>query len=156
VIVISSEEQVIESVLRNYKNIATVGFSKDPSKPSHQVPKFLMSKGYNVIPVNPTVDEILGKKSYKSLLDIPDKIEVVEVFRPSQDVPRIIDEVLERVKRKGDVKVIWLQEGIRNDDAAEKARKAGLIVIQDRCMYKEYMKKIEGNPHPPPVSQVVS
>ncbi|BCU69028.1 hypothetical protein KN1_03250 [Stygiolobus caldivivus] len=113
-----------------------------------------MSKGYNVIPVNPTVSEVLGRKSYKSVLDIPDRIDVVEVFRPSQDVPKIIDEVLQRLKEKGDVKVIWLQEGIRNDEAAEKARKAGLIVIQDRCMYKEYMKKIEGNPHPPPVSQV--
>lgn len=67
---------------------------------------------------------------------------MVEVFRPSSEVPKIVDEVLERVKMKGDVKVIWLQEGIRHDEAAEKARKAGLVVIQDRCMYKEYVKKI--------------
>ncbi|AAY79588.1 CoA-binding protein [Sulfolobus acidocaldarius] len=136
------EEKVIEEVLRKYKNIATIGFSKDPSKPAHEVPRFLISKGYNVIPVNPTVNEILGRKSYKSILDIPEKIEVVEVFRPSSEVPKIVDEVLERVKMKGDVKVIWLQEGIRHDEAAEKARKAGLVVIQDRCMYKEYVKKI--------------
>jgi len=146
-----NEENEILNVLKGYKNIATIGFSKDPSKPSHQVPKFLISKGYNVIPVNPTVNEILGRKSYKSILEVPEKIEVVEVFRPSSEVPKIVDEVLERVKQKGDIKVIWLQEGIRNDEAAEKARKAGLIVIQDRCMYKEYMKKIEGVPSPSPI-----
>lgn len=151
----TSEEDLIKEILTNYKNIATIGFSKDPTKPSHQVPKFLISKGYNVIPVNPTVEEVLGRKSYKSVLDVPDKVEVVEVFRPSSEAPKIVDEVLERAKQKGDVKVIWLQEGIRNDEAAEKARKAGLIVIQDRCMYKEYKKKIEGNQNPPPVSQSV-
>ncbi|BDC18822.1 CoA-binding protein [Acidianus sp. HS-5] len=145
------EETVILNVLKGYKNVATIGFSKDPTKPSHQVPEFLISKGYNVIPVNPTVDEILGRKSYKSILDVPEKIDIVEVFRPSSEVPKIVDEVLERVKQKGDIKVIWLQEGIRNDEAAERARKAGLIVIQDRCMYKEYMKKIEGVPSPPPI-----
>ncbi|MFP3226569.1 MAG: CoA-binding protein [Sulfolobaceae archaeon] len=148
------EEKLIGEVLRKYKNIATVGFSKDPSKPAHQVPKFLISKGYNVIPVNPSADEILGRKSYKSVLDVPGQIDIVEVFRPSNEVPKIIDEVLERVKRRGDVKVVWLQEGIRNDEAAEKARKAGLIVIQDRCMYKEYMKKVAGVNSPPPVSQI--
>lgn len=147
-----SEDELIREILTKYKNIATIGFSKDPTKPAHQVPKFLISKGYNVIPVNPTVDEILGRKAYKSILDVPEKVEVVEVFRPSSEVPKIVDEILERVKQKGDVKVIWLQEGIRNDEAAEKARKAGLIVIQDRCMYKEYKKKIEGVSSPPPVS----
>jgi len=151
----SSEEELIKEILTKYKNIATIGFLKDPTKPSYQVLKFLISKGYNVIPVNPSAEEILGRKSYKSILEIPDKIEVVEVFRPSPEVPKIVDEVLERVKQRGDVKVIWLQEGIRNDEATEKARKAGLIVIQDRCMYREYMKKIEGVKDPPPVSQVV-
>ncbi|ARM74620.1 CoA-binding protein [Acidianus manzaensis] len=146
----SEEDKTIVEVLRKYKNIATIGFSKDPSKPSHAVPKFLISKGYNVIPVNPTVNEILGRKAYKSLLEVPERVDVVEVFRPSSEIPKIVDEVLERVKEKGDVKVIWLQEGIRNDEAAEKARKAGLIVIQDRCMYKEYKKKIEGVSSPPP------
>jgi len=102
----TSEEDLIKEILTNYKNIATIGFSKDPIKPSHQVPKFLISKGYNVIPVNPTVDEVLGRKSYKSILEVPDKVEVVEVFRPSSEVPKIVDDVLERVKQKGDVKVI--------------------------------------------------
>ncbi len=153
IIFMENEDKIILDVLKRFKNIATIGFSKDPSKPSHQVPKFLISKGYNVIPVNPTVNEILGKKSYKSLLEVPERIDVIEVFRPSSEIPKIVDEVLERVKQKGDVKVLWLQEGIRNDEAAEKARKAGLIVIQDRCMYKEFMKKIEGVQSPPPVAQ---
>ncbi|NON61834.1 CoA-binding protein, partial [Acidianus sp. RZ1] len=81
-----------------------------------------------------------GKKAYKSVIEIPEKVEVVEVFRPSNEVPRIVDDVINRSKERGDVKVIWLQEGIRNEDAAEKARKEGLTVIQDKCMYKEYRK----------------
>ncbi|MEM3329992.1 MAG: CoA-binding protein, partial [Saccharolobus sp.] len=128
----------------------------DPSKAAFQVPKFLLDHGYNVIPVNPSANEILGKKSYPTILDIPEKIEVVEIFRPSNEVPKIVDQVLERVKKVGDVKVIWMQEGIRNDESAEKARKAGLIVIQDRCMYKEYMKKIQNINNPPPVSSLKS
>ncbi|AOL15542.1 CoA-binding protein [Sulfolobus sp. A20] len=138
-----NEEELIKEILLKYKNIATIGFSKDPSKPAFQVPKFLMEHGYNVIPVNPSTNEILGKKSYPSILDVPDKVEVVEIFRPSSEIPKIVDQILERVKRVGDVKVIWMQEGIRHDESAEKARKMGLIVIQDRCMYKEYMKKIQ-------------
>ncbi|MEM0304769.1 MAG: CoA-binding protein [Saccharolobus sp.] len=152
----TDEEELIKEILLKYKNIATVGFSKDPSKAAFQVPKFLLNHGYNVIPVNPSANEILGKKSYPTILDIPEKIEVVEIFRPSNEVPKIVDQVLERVKKAGDVKVIWMQEGIRNNESAEKARKAGLIVIQDRCMYKEYMKKIQNINNPPPVSSLKS
>ena len=148
------EDSLILEVLTKYKNIATVGFSKDPSKPAHAVPKFLISKGYNVIPVNPTVDSILGRKSYKSLLEIPDKVEVVQIFRPSKDVPPIVDEAIERARTRGDVKVIWMQEGIRNDEAAKKAEEAGLIVIQDKCMYREYMRLIEKVKNPPPVTSL--
>ena len=148
------EDSLVLEVLTKYKNIATVGFSKDPSKPAHAVPKFLISKGYNVIPVNPTVDTILGRKSYKSLMEIPDKVEVVQIFRPSKDVPPIVDEAIERARIRGDVKVIWMQEGIRNDEAAKKAEEAGLIVIQDKCMYREYMRLIEKVKNPPPVTSL--
>ncbi|BCS94052.1 Acetate--CoA ligase [ADP-forming] II [Metallosphaera sp. J1] len=134
------EESQIRYVLTNFKRIATIGFSKDPEKPSHRVPKFLMEHGYVVYPVNPTVTEILGRKSYPSLKDVQDDIDVVQVFRPSKDVPAIIDQVLERKRERNDVKAVWLQEGIRDDKSAEKARSEGLIVIQDRCMYKEYVK----------------
>lgn len=141
-------EATIEFILKNFKNIASVGFSKDPTKPAHLVPRFLIEHGYNVIPVNPTADEILGRKAYKSVLDVPDKIEVVQIFRPSKDVPPIIDQVLQRLKERSDVKAIWMQEGIRNDEAAKKAREANLLVVQDRCMYQEYMKKIMGVKNP--------
>ncbi|MCH1770058.1 MULTISPECIES: CoA-binding protein [Metallosphaera] len=134
------EESQIRYVLTNFKRIATIGFSKDPEKPSHRVPKFLMEHGYVVYPVNPTVTEILGRKSYPSLKDIQDEIEVVQVFRPSKDVPAIIDQVLDRKRERNDVKAVWLQEGIRDDKSAERARAEGLIVIQDKCMYKEYVK----------------
>jgi len=135
-------EDLIKYVLENYRRIATVGFSKDPSKPAHKVPMFLLSKNYIIYPVNPTANEIAGLKSYKSILDVPAQIDVVQVFRPSNEVPKIIDEVIERKKKVGDVKVVWLQEGIRSDEAARKAEEHGIKVIQDRCMYKEYMKKI--------------
>ena len=134
------EESQIRYVLTNFKRIATIGFSKDPEKPSHRVPKFLMEHGYVVYPVNPTVTEILGRKSYPSLKDIQDEIEVVQVFRPSKDVPAIIDQVLDRKRERNDVKAVWLQEGIRDYKSAERARAEGLIVIQDKCMYKEYVK----------------
>ncbi|MCY0859922.1 MAG: CoA-binding protein [Sulfolobaceae archaeon] len=141
-------EKVIEHILKNFKNIASVGFSKDPTKPAHLVPRFLIEHGYNVIPVNPTADEILGRKAYKTLLEVPEKVEVVQIFRPSKDVPPIVDLAIQRLKERGDVKAIWMQEGIKNEEAAEKARSAGLLVVQDRCMYQEYMKKIMGVKNP--------
>ncbi|MGC9105858.1 MAG: CoA-binding protein [Thermoprotei archaeon] len=150
----NAEDELILKILKEYKNIATVGFSKDPSKPAHAVPKFLILKGYNVIPVNPTVDSILGRKSYKSLLEIPDRVEVVQIFRPSKDVPPIVDEAIKRARERGDVKVVWMQEGIRNDEAARKAQENGLIVIQDKCMYREYMRLIEKAKEIPPVTSL--
>lgn len=137
-------DQEIREILTRYRKIAVVGISRDPDKPARKVPKFLMSRGYTIIPVNPFADRILGKKSYKSVREIPEEVEVVEIFRPSEAIPPIMDDVLERVKERGDVKVIWMQEGIRNDEAAEKAMRAGLKVVQDRCMYKEYVRLIEG------------
>jgi len=148
-----SEDEVIRRVLTEFKNIATVGFSKDPTKPAHLVPKFLIEKGYNIYPVNPTAQEILGRKSYKSIIDIPERVEVVQIFRPSNEVPKIVDEVIERKKKVNDVKVIWMQEGIKNDEAKSKAEREGLIVIQDRCMYKEYMRQILGIKNPPKVEE---
>ncbi|AEB94774.1 CoA-binding domain-containing protein [Metallosphaera cuprina Ar-4] len=141
---LSNMEEEIRYVLTNFKRIATIGFSKDPDKPSHRVPKFLLEHGYTVYPVNPTVMEILGRRSYQTLNDIQDEVDVVQVFRPSKDVPKITDEVIKRKRERGDVKVMWLQEGIRDDSSAERARKDGIIVIQDKCMYKEYVKLFGG------------
>lgn len=117
------------------KNIAVVGMSKNPEKAAHYVPKYLAEKGYNIIPVNPTADEILGKKCYHELSDIPEHIDIVDVFRPSEQVMPVINEA---VKLKP--KVIWLQEGIHNIEAESLAQKAGIEVIFNRCMLAEHQR----------------
>jgi len=117
------------------KNIAVVGMSKNPEKAAHYVPKYLAEKGYNIIPVNPTADEILGKKCYSGLSDIPEHVDIVDVFRPSEQVMPVIDEAI-----KLKPKVIWLQEGIHNIEAESLAQKAGVEVIFNRCMLAEHQR----------------
>ncbi len=117
------------------KNIAVVGMSKNPEKAAHYVPKYLAEKGYNIIPVNPTADEILGKKCYSELSDIPEHVDIVDVFRPSEQVMPVIDEAI-----KLKPKVIWLQEGINNVEAESLAQKAGIEVVFNRCMFAEYQR----------------
>jgi predicted CoA-binding protein len=117
------------------KNIAVVGMSKNPDKAAHYVPKYLHEQGYNVIPVNPTATEILGKKCYSSLLDIHDTIDIVDVFRPSDQVLPVIEESL-KIKPK----VVWLQEGIHNPDAEGIAQKSGIDVVFNRCMLAEHQR----------------
>ncbi|HET6458401.1 MAG TPA: CoA-binding protein [Nitrosopumilaceae archaeon] len=117
------------------KNIAVVGMSKNPEKAAHYVPKYLAEKGYNIIPVNPTADEILGKKCYSKLSDINEHIEVVDVFRPSEQIMPVISEAI-----KLKPKVIWLQEGIHNIEAESLAEKAGIEVIFNRCMLAEHQR----------------
>jgi predicted CoA-binding protein len=118
------------------KNIAVVGMSKNPEKAAHYVPKYLIENGYNVIPVNPTATEILERKCYPSLLDIPGPVDVVDVFRPSDQVLPVIEEAV-KIKPK----VIWLQEGIHNASAEEVARKAGIpVIVFNRCMLAEHKR----------------
>jgi len=118
------------------KNIAVVGMSKNPDKAAHYVPKYLIEKGFNVIPVNPTATEILGRKCYSSLLDVAGTIDVVDVFRPSEQLMPVIEEAV-KIKPK----VIWLQEGIHNEKAEDTARKAGIpIVVFNRCMLAEHQR----------------
>lgn len=118
------------------KNIAVVGMSKNPDKAAHYVPKYLIDQGYNVIPVNPTATEILGRKCYPSLADIPGAVDVVDVFRPSDQLMHVIEESV-KIKPK----VIWLQEGIHNEQAEDSARKAGIpMVIFNRCMLAEHQR----------------
>ena len=124
----------IEQIL-SMKNVAVVGMSRDPSKDAHLIPKYLINNGYNVIPVNPTADEILGRKCYKSLLDVPDKIDVVDVFRPSEHVPPIVQDAI----AKG-VKVVWMQLGISNNAAAQEASEHGVKVVYNRCMLQEHKR----------------
>jgi len=117
------------------KNISVVGMSQNPDKAAHYVPKYLYEKGYNIIPVNPTATEILGKKCYSTLLDVPVTIDIVDVFRPSDQVKPVVEEAI-KIKPK----VIWLQEGIHNPEAEILAEKAGIKVVFNRCMLAEYQR----------------
>lgn len=124
----------IEKIL-TYKNIAVVGISDNPERPSHYVAGFLQEHGYNIIPVNPNLKEWEGKKCYPDLLSIPSKVDVVDIFRRPEAVPPIVDEAV-RIKARA----VWMQEGIVNEEAAAKARDAGIEVVMDRCMMKEYRR----------------
>ncbi len=118
------------------KNIAVVGMSKNEEKPAHFVPKYLIEHGYNVIPVNPTITEVLGRKSYPSIADMPGDVDVVDVFRRSEDAPVV---VMDAMKKKG-IKVIWMQEGIYNEEAERKAKENGMDVVYNRCMMAEHKR----------------
>ncbi|MFB3888377.1 MAG: CoA-binding protein [Candidatus Bathyarchaeia archaeon] len=137
-------QKEIREILTKYRVIAVVGLSKDPSKPSHEVAKYLQAHGYRIVPVNPTVDEVLGERSYKSLLEMPSEvqktIEVVDIFRRPEDVPPVVEQAVMLKQRYGRPHVVWMQLGIVNEQAAETAQKAGLIVVMDRCMMVEHMK----------------
>ncbi len=123
----------IREILR-MKNVAVVGMSNTDGKPANFVPKYLMENGYNVIPVNPTTTEVLGRKSYASVSEIPEDVDIVDVFRRSEDVPPVVDDA---IKKKG-IKVIWMQLGIHNEDAGRKAKENGMDVIFNRCMKVEH------------------
>jgi hypothetical protein len=135
---LSQEE--IKSVLETYRTVAIVGLSRDPDKASYRVAQYLESVGYRIIPVNPFADEILGEKCYKSLLEVPDTIDIVDIFRPSEDVPAIVDEAITIKNRVGSPNVIWMQLGIVNEEAAKRAREAGFTVVVDRCMMIEHRR----------------
>ncbi len=124
----------IESILK-YKNIAVVGISSDPERPSYDVASFMEAHGYDVIPVNPNLAEWKGKKCYPDLSSIPVKVDVVDIFRRSEAIPPIVDEAI-RIKPGA----IWMQLGIMNEEAAAKARAAGIEVVMDRCMKIEYKR----------------
>ncbi|OJI07757.1 MAG: CoA-binding protein [Candidatus Micrarchaeum sp. ARMAN-1] len=122
-------------ILSKYHLIAVVGCSRNEGKPSHDVPEYMQSAGYKIIPVNPSADIILGEKAYKSLLDIKFPIDVVDVFRPSPETPEIARQAVQ-IKAKA----LWLQEGIFNDEAKKIAEDNGLLFIMNRCMMKEHYK----------------
>ncbi len=117
------------------KTIAVVGVSDNEERPSNFVAKFLEEHGYNVIPVNPNLPEWEGKKCYPDLISIPVKVDIVDIFRRPEAIPPIVDEAI-AIKAK----VVWMQEGIVNEEAAAKARNAGIEVVMDRCMKKEYIR----------------
>ncbi len=131
----------IGDVLKKYRNVAVVGLSKDKDKDSHRVAAFLKKNGFRIIPINPTATEILGEESYPSLSSLPAELkrelEIVDIFRPSEAVPPIVDEAIGIRDMFGRPMVIWMQLGITNEVAARKASEKGILVIQDRCMMIE-------------------
>ena len=126
-------EDAIGHLLQSARTIAVVGLSPSPLRPSHGVAAYLQSHGYRIIPVNPEVKNVLGEKSYPSLLDVPEKIDVVDIFRRSEFVPPIVDQAIQLK-----VAAVWMQEGVIHEEAAKKARAARILVVMDRCMLKEH------------------
>jgi predicted CoA-binding protein len=123
----------IPEALRQSKTIAVVGLSDSPLRPSFGVAAYMQTHGYRIIPVNPSVASSLGEKAYPTLADVPEKVDLVDVFRRSEFVPEVVDEAI-----KLKVPVVWMQEGVIHEAAAEKARKAGIFVVMDRCILKEH------------------
>ncbi len=116
------------------RNIAVVGMSNTEGKPANFVPKYLIENGYNIIPVNPTTSEVLGRKSYASISDVPEQVDIVDVFRRSEDVPIVVEDA---INKKG-VKVIWMQSGIYSEEAERRAKENGIDVVFNRCMKVEH------------------
>jgi predicted CoA-binding protein len=123
----------IGELLRRAKTIAVVGLSNDPMRPSYGVTAYMQSQGYRVIPVNPQIETCLGEKSYASLLDVPEKIDIVNIFRRPEFVEELVDQAIQLK-----VPAVWMQEDVIHEVAAEKARTAGMFVVMDRCILKEH------------------
>ncbi|WP_136686687.1 CoA-binding protein [Halorhabdus amylolytica] len=131
-----TDDDALREVLETTNTIAVVGCSSTAGKDAHEIPKYLLDAGYDVIPINPFADEIFGQETYDSLQAVPDKIDIVDVFRPSEEVPEIVDAALDRA----DDPLVWLQLGITHDDAVEQAEDAGYRVVEDRCMKVEHQR----------------
>jgi predicted CoA-binding protein len=131
----------IADLLRRSKTIAVVGLSRNPMRPSHGVTAYMQSHGYRIIPINPQIEECLGEKAYASLLDLPKEvahqIDIVNIFRRSEFVEEIVDQAIQLKLR-----AIWMQEGVIDESAAEKARQAGIFVVMDLCILKEHRARL--------------
>ncbi len=135
-------DEVLRRIYGDTKTVAVVGLSDKPDRYSYSVAGYLQQFGYRIIPVNPFVDEVLGEKSYASLEEIPDKIDVVDVFRGRRHVPGIVESAI-----KIGAPVVWMQEEIIHEEAAQKGREAGLTVVMDRCMKKEHYRVVVEHEH---------
>jgi uncharacterized protein len=129
----SPQPDPIADLLKRSKTIAVVGLSNSPLRPSHGVSAYMQTNGYHIIPVNPEIRGALGEKAFASLLDVPEKIDIVNIFRRPEFVEEVVDQAI-RLK----VPAIWMQEEVINEKAAEKARQAGIFVVMDRCILKEH------------------
>jgi predicted CoA-binding protein len=136
-------DEEIRELLRRVRTIAVVGLSPRTNRPSHGVAAQMQRFGYRIIPVRPAVDAVLGEKAYAALREVPDPFDLVDVFR----APEYVDQIVEECIALG-APAIWLQEGVVNIPAAERARQAGLTVVMDRCVYREYLRLLGPVPHP--------
>ena len=132
----TTEADRITKLLESAKTIAVVGLTDTPMRPSYGVSHYMLSQGYRIIPVNPNITAWMGEKAYPSLVDVPEKIDIVDVFRRPDAVPEVVEHAIQ-VKAP----VIWMQEGVVHQEAAEKARQAGIFVVMDKCILKEHIKR---------------
>ena len=132
----TNEAERISKLLKSAKTIAVVGLTTAPIRPSYGVSPYMQSQGYRIIPVNPNITQWEGEKAYASLLEVPEKIDIVDVFRRSEAVPEVVEQAI-RIKAPA----IWMQEGVVHREAAEKARQAGIFVVMDKCILKEHIKR---------------
>ncbi len=129
-------EDTIHEALTKLRNIAVVGLSSKTERPSHGVSAYMQQQGYRIFPINPNESEVLGERSYPSLLEVKEPVEIVNVFRRSEYVPEIVEQAIQMKAR-----MIWMQEGVSHAQAAQRAREAGLEVVENRCILKEYAKR---------------
>jgi predicted CoA-binding protein len=137
-------QEQIKIILSKGKTIAVVGLSRDKKKQSHRVSKYMQMHGYRIIPINPFADEVLGEKSFKSLLELPEElqkeVDIVDVFRKAEDVLPVARQAVKLKKKHGSPHVLWMQLEIVNEQAAKAARKAGMIVVMDKCLMLEHKR----------------
>jgi len=138
---INADTQTIKNIFKEVKTIAVVGLSPNPSKDSHRVAAYLQSVGYKIIPIYPKEETILGEKVYKSLEDVPEKIDMIDIFRK----PAAVLPIVEIAIKRDEVKVVWMQAGIVNNEAAKKAEEAGMTVVQSRCAMVDHRNLIASN-----------
>ncbi len=128
--------EVIDEILRETKTIAVIGLSSDTARPSNSVSQYMNACGYRIVPVNPNETEVFGERAYARLEDVPDRVDLVNIFRRSEEAGRHVDEAI-RIGARG----VWLQEGVTDEEAARRALEAGLSVVMDRCILKEHVKR---------------
>jgi len=133
----SPQADPIADLLQRAKTIAVVGLSSSPLRPSHGVSAYMQSNGYRIIPVNPKIKQALGETAYASLVDVPEKVDIVNIFRRPEFVEQIVDQAIQLK-----IPAIWMQEEVINEKAAEKGRKAGIFVVMDRCILKEHKGRL--------------
>ena len=133
--------ELIDEILTTSRTIAVVGLSDNPSRDSHRVASYLKRAGYRIIPVNPTIDEVLGERCYPDLSSVPESVDMVDIFRRSDKVAPVVDEAIRK-----SAKYVWMQDGVVDESAAERARAAGIAVVMDNCTMREHRRRYGSTP----------